>query len=510
MPRVSAAFWKPGRGASSCTGIRRPAEDASQRGTQVADEELIARAEAYVDEVWEDVVEDIRRLVKIRSVRDDSTAGPGRPWGEASHKALVQALEIAGRLGLDAHECEGYLGYADLPGASDVQVATIAHTDVVPEGLNWTVDPFDVTRKDGYLLGRGVLDDKGPCILSLYTAHFFARQVERTGVRLPYTLRCLIGNEEECEMGDVKWYLAHYPEPAFTFTPDAYFPLICGEKGLYHATFTSGRIAGGDAGDRIVKLDGGTVANAIPGQASALVVADAAELLAGEGIELLPQEDGTVRVVAHGIGGHASLPEGTKNAIGILASYLLGAGVCSPAQRTFLEFEELLCGARTDGSPLGIAATDDIFGPLTSIGGTIRTVDGCFVQTIDVRYPTATTDGKLSATLGALARAHGCSLSVDMVKPPFYLPPTSPEVSCLLDAYRRMSGKDATPIVIGGGTYARNFTRACAFGPLDLTEPLPSWVGPEHGADEGISEEALRLALKTYIVAVAGLMELDL
>ena len=174
----------------------------------------------------------IRSLVRIRSVEDLSHATQKDPWGPASHEALRRALSIASRLGLDAHDCEGYLGYADVTGSSEDYLATIAHCDVVPEGLGWTVEPFDVTHKDAYLVGRGVLDDKGPLVLSLYAAHFFAREVERTGRRLPLTLRAIIGSEEETGMGDVSYYLDHYPQPRFVFTPDADFPLICGERGI--------------------------------------------------------------------------------------------------------------------------------------------------------------------------------------------------------------------------------------------------------------------------------------
>ena len=64
--------------------------------------------------------------------------------------------------------------------------------------------------------------------------------------------------------------------------------------------------------------------------------------------------------------------------------------------------------------------------------------------------------------------------------------------------------------LIGGGTYARHFPRACAFGPNEPDIANPDWVGIEHGPDEGISEERLKNALKIYIVAIARLMELDL
>ena len=467
------------------------------------DDAFKAKVDAYVDEVWEDAVEDIRSLVKIDSVEDLAAAEPGKPWGPAAFEALEEGLRIAARIGLDAHNCEGYIGYADLPGESEKQIATIAHTDIVPTGLGWTVPALDVTRRDGYLLGRGVLDDKGPFVLSLYTAKFFVDEVARTGKKLPYTLRCIVGNNEETMMADVDWYLKHFEAPAFCFTPDAEFPLICGEKGILHGHFTSGAIANG----AIVELDGGTVANAIPGLATATVQADLTALPEADAIELDAAGEGLVRISAHGKGGHASLPEGTINAIGLLVHYLLDNVELSEDEVVFLSLMELACTV-SDGSKLGIACADEMFGPLTCIGGTIRTLgDGRFVQTIDCRFPTAITGDAIVATCAALAERNGASFELDVVKEPFYIEPTSPEIRALLSTYNEYTGRDAEAFTIGGGTYARKFPRACAFGPHDATCPEPAWVGMEHGPDEGVSEEVLRRALKIYIVSVARLME---
>ncbi len=93
-------------------------------------------------------------------------------------------------------------------------------------------------------------------------------------------------------MGDTSLTISKYPEPAFCFTPDAEFPLICGLKGVYHAQFTSQ--------DRwckqrkIVELDGGTVPNAIPGL-QALVRADALPMADTDSIEGAGVEDGAKR-----------------------------------------------------------------------------------------------------------------------------------------------------------------------------------------------------------------------
>ena len=204
------------------------------------------------------------------------------------------------------------------------------------------------------------------------------------------------------------------------------------------------------------------------------------------------------------------MPAGTKNAIAILCAYLLENGLCSDAERTFLELEATI-HASTDGSSLGIAATDDIFEPLTCIGGTLRqTVDGRLEQTVDSRYPKSTTSEAIDAELEKIAAAHGCEFEPGRAVVPFYVSPDSPEIQTLVRCYNEYTGKDTKPFTIGGGTYARHFKNAASFGPEVTGLETPEWVGSMHGPDEGASEEQLREALKIYIYAIAELMKLEL
>ena len=85
-----------------------------------------------------------------------------------------------------------------------------------------------------------------------------------------------------------------------------------------------------------------------------------------------------------------------------------------------------------------------------------------------------------------------------------------PAVQALLDVYTHVTGNEAKPFSMGGGTYARNFACAVSFGPENAALEMPDWVGPMHGADEGASEAQLRQALKIYILALLRIMELDL
>lgn len=478
-----------------------------EKGRFMPDELLKARIDAYVDEVWDDAVKDMAYLIAVESVEDLDHAAPDAPYGPASAEALRRALEISERLGLVPTNCNGHIGFSDLVGESGTQIATIAHVDIVPLGLGWNYPPLEVTRDRGFLIGRGIQDDKGPYILSLYAAHFFARQVAETGKKLPYTLRCIAGCNEETGMADVDWYLERYPAPAFCFTPDADFPLICGEKGVYHGKFTS---KPGLAGGALESIAGGTVPNAIPGRAEAVVAVAADTLPAQEHIFLEALDGGRARIVATGKGGHASLPAGTENAIDMLAGYLAANIELTDDQAVFFSLAKAAASA-SDGSALGIACADDKFGPLTAIGGTIATQeDGSIAQTIDVRYPASITGEEITRRMAELAEAHGASYELMDDAVPFYIEPTSPEISALLATYREYTGSREAPLVIGGGTYARHFPRACAFGPDEPLVANPAWVGGEHGPDEGIAEERLRCALKIYILSIARLMELDL
>lgn len=465
----------------------------------------------YVESVWEDVVADIDYLVQVESVEDLSHATPDMPFGPAPHEALVRALRIADRLGLKTTDCDGYVGYADVKGARDQYIATIAHTDIVPLGTGWTVDPLRVTRREGYLLGRGVLDDKGPLVLSLYAAHFFAR----SSATLPYTLRCIIGSNEETGMRDVEHYLAHEPEPLFCFSPDASFPLICGEKGKFDACFATTAIPAEEG--IIVSIEGGVATNAVPGKAVAVLRARVEDVIPNKNVEVDlvgTDESGAelIRVTAHGRGGHASTPEGTCNAIGVLVTALLGSGLCKGPELGFLTFLHTLL-EDSHGRALGIDSKDEKFGSLTCVGGTVRTVvEGSkrrFEQTIDVRYPMSTTSERILRAVDEIATSYGCRTVSHDDMPPFYLSPDSADVHALLEAFWEVTGRCEGAFTIGGGTYSRHFDRAVAFGPDTPYEPAPDWVGQEHGPDEGISEGALKQALVTYIVAIERLMGLS-
>ena len=72
-----------------------------------------------------------------------------------------------------------------------------------------------------------------------------------------------------------------------------------------------------------------------------------------------------------------------------------------------------------------------------------------------------------------------------------------------------MTGENAKPFTMGGGTYARHFPYAVSFGPEHNDIKLPAFGGPMHGANESAPIDKLLEAMKIYIVALLRLEEID-
>ena len=457
------------------------------------DTQLRHDIDRFVAENETRIFADIARLVAINSVESEPL--PGKPFGEGPARALEEGLTIARELGLDAVNCENYIGYAQI-GEGEDYLATITHLDVVPVGEGWKEDPFTMREREGYIIGRGVMDDKGPSVLCLYALKY----LKDHQIPLRYPVRALLGANEETGMGDVEYYLANYKAPLFCFSPDANFPLCNGEKGIYH-----GRMIAKVPLENIVDIKGGFVSNAIPDKAEAWIRAEKVEPAPGVTVER--EADGLWHLTAAGIGGHASLPEGTVNAIGVLVNAILDQKLAGEQEAKFLQAVAML-NENSDGSGLGVQADDGLFKPLTIIGGVICVEDGKMVQTLDSRYPTNTSGEKIAAIIREKV-GDAAEITVERDAPPFYMSLDKPEVQVCIHAYNSITGENAEPYTIGGGTYARDFPNAVSFGPEHPERPTPAFAGPIHGVDEAACKDWLLEALKVYILALINLQKVD-
>jgi acetylornithine deacetylase/succinyl-diaminopimelate desuccinylase-like protein len=93
-------------------------------------------------------------------------------------------------------------------------VIIMAHMDVVGvEPANWSVDPFAGEVKDGYLYGRGAIDDKGMLAANLETMLLLKRHVVDTGAPLSRDVIFVANSDEEAggEFG-MAWLVDNHRE----------------------------------------------------------------------------------------------------------------------------------------------------------------------------------------------------------------------------------------------------------------------------------------------------------
>lgn len=457
----------------------------------------------YIANRWDEFLADAQSLISIDSSFDPYHARSGQPFGPGPRKALDAILRIAQRMGFEVHDGDGYAGYAELPGKSGQQLGIIGHVDVVPAGEGWTFDPFSLTQKGEVLLGRGTTDDKIPLLCALYACKFWMDK----GVSLRHAVRFIFGCNEETGMKDVPYYLAHHAAPDFLFTPDADFPLCYGEKGLFGVTLNYTMPC--TAKQIVVSFDGGVASNAVPAIACAVVRVKPENLPSAKRITVEPADKGSL-ITATGISGHASLPDGTINAIGVLANYIAALPECSEEERAWFSFVSEGLAQYTDGSPLGIAVRDKDFGPLTSVLGTIHKNNDTYTATIDIRFPQAITGDSLTSVFEELATQKSMEVTITRNQEPFVVNPETEPVQALMQAYKEVTNLEVKPFTMGGATYAREFPNAVSFGPLDpKVIQKPDWVGNMHGADEGITIEAIHHAIRIYIHAFGNLAQVE-
>ena len=190
----------------------------------------------------------------------------------------------------------------------------------------------------------------------------------------------------------------------------------------------------------------------------------------------------------------------------MLVNAILDQGLAGEGEAKFLRAVAALTD-HSDGSGVGVQADDGLFRPLTIVGSMIGVENGRMVQTYDSRFPTNTGGAQIAAIIGERF-ADALVVETDTDVPPFYMSLDKPEVQVCVRAYNEITGENAEPYTIGGGTYARDFPNAVSFGPEHPERPAPAFAGPIHGVDEAASKDWLLEALKVYILALLELQKI--
>lgn len=438
----------------------------------------------------------------------------GNAEAHARQKAwLLKTADDLGFVGRD----EGKIVEIELPAGVDHAapvLGLVVHGDVVPVDEDaWHFPPFGGRVEDGYVLGRGSVDDKGPLVQALLAM----KALRDSGVKRTHNIRLLIGSEEESSAGEMEEYLRTHKAPDYSLVLDSEFPVVVGEKA-WDALEVETPLDDRDTKPyRVELLEAGLAASIVPERAEIkfrwkdgspswepiITKLRAFQMPEGTRLVVQPWDDGaTLRVVAYGHAAHAGMNlEGGRNALVGLAraveSVMPRGGAAD-----LLAFARL-AGRDLHGTGLGITDNDPLWGRYAVNVATIKDNK----LTINLRRIPPRTAAQIKAHLEAQVakfnKATGATLKPGgyFEDEPFFRDPNSQLVKRLLAAYVRATGvQNPKPAIAGGGTYAKRLPNAVAFGMWFPGKPYPG-----HDLNEKAPVEDLHRGTRVLIHALTDI-----
>ncbi len=459
--------------------------------------QLLKQVEAYIQSKRSEYVADLGKLIEIESV---GTEPDGKyVFGKGSATAIDTMLGIGSGYGFKAENHDYYCASL-IYGDKEEEMGIVAHLDVVPAGEGWTYPPYKLTVENDLLIGRGTEDDKGPAVAALYALRFF----KDNGIKLPFSLRLIMGGDEERGMNDLPYFLKSHKAPFFSFTPDSEFPVCTGEKGIGKLDVKLPAVL-----ENIEYMEGGTVTNAVAGKAYAVLKDVKPNSLKGAENIAIEYSDGKAKVTATGKTAHAALPEEGQSAIVLLAAYLLDNAVLNDSEKQSLLFMKDTCGDYL-GKALNIEDSTELMGYLTCVGGLLKTVDGCLVQNYNIRYPRSGSWTGIKENAAKVAAQYGGVIIKDTHSDGYCFDPDKAEIQALTEACALVTGEDSKPYTMGGGTYARSFPNTVAFGSTIARYRglLGEGRGKAHDRDEYLSVAEFEKSVEIFVLSIAKIAEI--
>ena len=175
-----------------------------------------------------DLLLDTQNLLKIKSVLDEEHPTEEAPFGKGVKEALDFMLQLGEKDGFTVKNVDNVAGHIEM-GEGEELIGILCHVDVVPEGDGWSSDPFGAEIRNGRIYARGAIDDKGPTM----AAYHAMKLVRELGEPLNKRVRMIIGTDEESNWRCVDRYFEVEEMPSIGFAPDADFPIISAEKGIW-------------------------------------------------------------------------------------------------------------------------------------------------------------------------------------------------------------------------------------------------------------------------------------
>jgi len=430
---------------------------------------------------FDDAIKSLQDLIKINSIQ--APAKDGMPFGEGNKKALDYSLNLLKEFGFETVNGDYYYGYGDIGDCDLSLFGILAHLDVVPVSNTWEHNPFGAEIENGYLYGRGTLDDKGPFIAAIYAC----AQLLEEGLQPTKRIRFILGCNEESGWKCMDEYAKREIMPQEGFSPDADFPVINCEKGVVYHSVKLPKPA------FLINLTSGERANVVPDKATAstFILDGLKERAISLGAEVT-EENELLYITTAGVSAHGSTPQKGDNALTKLFNIL----------RPYDDTIEAIYNAfySNDGIGLNLNLTDERSGSLTMNLGVAKTDEKSIEVTVDIRYPLSIKMDEITEIFKSYFNKYNGSVERGAYHLPLYVAKDDPLITALLGAYNDVTGTVGEAITIGGGTYARVLPKGVAFGPV-----FPGGESRVHGDDERISLKDFAKTIEIYKEAIKRL-----
>ena len=432
----------------------------------------------------EEILEKTKELLRIPSVLDKFNPDSEMPFGENINKALYYMIDLAKEDGFITKNINNYAAHIEYGSGREI-LGVLCHLDVVPVGEGWTNPPFHPVIIDDKLFARGSGDDKGPTM----AAYFALKFLKEMNFESKKRIRIILGTDEETAWRGIDEYFKTEEMPEIGFAPDAAFPLIYAEKGIY--TFD---ITGKTTDSDLVTFKAGDRYNVVPDYAECVLRVD----LKDEFIKYLSFNGlkGEVRdnkYIVRGKRAHAMQPN-----LGINAAFILAEFLSNHIDNDFIKYITEYLTFDHLGEKLNIDHNDDEMKDFTMNPAVFSYERQEFKIGINCRYPKGWDKASAKINLDASVRKYHFKLKVLSDMPIHYIPKDDELVKTLHDAYIKYTGDTKSNLItIGGGTYSRSLKKAVAFGPN-----MPGRKDTAHQIDEYIFVEDLLKATAIYMEAI--------
>lgn len=417
------------------------------------------------------MIEDLLKLIKQNTIYD--TPSPERPYGNNIHSGLNYLENYVTSLGFTkiGRNSDHYLWIEVGPNDKEY-IGIITHLDTVPIFVEeWNYSPFGEIHEK-IIYGRGVSDDKGPVIQSIFALKYIEKHHPDVRVRL------VVGCDEERDFNCAKTYITNEEMPIIGFVADAKFPYIISEKSIINMSF---KIKFEDFGIPFKSIEAGKGTNIVPDYAKIVS-------LSNDTYEYFGKE-------AH------------------IGNYLLGENAINkmifewgPKSENGSFFEKIfkllmdnLLKYNFHGKEITINISE------------IKQNDKYMIITLDTRLPYELNVNLVRKEILEYFNVSENSIIRENYSQGYVYSRSNPVISCLEQVYKESSNKLSItrpwiePLEIGGTTYAKLFPNCPSFGP-----GFPGERSYGHSSDERMTVNSFIDGTYVYILALIALSKLDL